>query len=255
MGPWQLQEAKGFVGQPELGYALIYRHHQHPEVLASLYVYPAGRVDPDQALEQQIGEIRRSLEYLVEQGNYDQVRFGKVRRFDLPLADDDPVRQVVLEAQRKADLIREELGAAGGDTPARARFRMPDSIPGRRMDARVVLKGVPYESRGYVLYRSLYYYKGRFSAPRAAISPRQLDRLAEEAMALAVSWITVDSTGSCADSTINVNPEGDLKAQLVAGVLGQEIRQEAERCREKLDESVPEGYRLLSLEFLPHHWK
>lgn len=250
LGPWTLQETQGFVGQPELGYALKYEHDEHPMLVTTLYVYPAGRIDTDSALDWQIGEVRRAIEHVVANGSFENLRFRKTRHFDQPLPVDDPIRE-----QAKAV---EEASVSMLNHGKRLRASVPETIPGRMLSVRLERGGERYESRGYVLYRSLYFYKGRLTAPGDAVKARQMDRLGEELMRLALSRITVDSTGSCGDSVINLDPNAggeEVAERLMAGVLGVSLRHEIERCRDKLDVTVPEGYQALHLEYRPEHWK
>jgi hypothetical protein len=252
VGKFCLYSANDYPGDPGSGVGFRYQHADFPEVRIDLFVYPIGRVDRDTAVVQGIAEVRASVQNAADQGGYADLVFGDETEFDLRRvdasgdlmpagevpghADDDEIESQVLRAMAGADAALE---------PA----------IGRRLDMQLSIGGAHQNSRGYQFYRGLYLYKGRISAPPTLLPGEAFDRFTNHAMASLIPAIQVRSTGACHESSIYIDPDKEDTADFAGQVRRAMLRSELEQCEETLDESIPDGFRALTLEFDPAAWR
>jgi hypothetical protein len=221
-------------------------------VRIDLFVYPIGRVDRDTAVVQGIAEVRASVQNAADQGGYADLVFGEEVEFDLRRVDASGDLLPAAAAPGDADdgeiesqVLRAMAGADAAVEPA----------IGRRLDMQLSIGGAHQNSRGYQFYRGLYLYKGRISAPPTLLPGEAFDRFTNHAMASLVPAIQVRSTGACHESNVYIDPDKEDTADFAGQLRRAMLRSELEQCTETLDESIPEGFRALTLEFDPALWR
>lgn len=252
IGQFRLAGARDYPGDPGSGVGFRYQHEAFPEVRIDVFVYPVGRVDRDTAVAQGIAEVRASVENAVEQGGYGDLVFGEETSFDLRRVDADGA---LLPAAAEPGLpMGDALDAQLSRAVARVEADLEPAI-GRRLDIQMSIDGAHQNSRAYQFYRGLYLYKGRISAPPTLLPGEAFDRFTNHAMASLVPQIQVRSTGSCHESNIYVDPDEVDAVDFAAQAKRALLRSELDQCRETLDETVPDGFRAIPLEFAPSMWR
>jgi hypothetical protein len=252
VGKFSLYSANDYPGDPGSGVGFRYQHADFPEVRIDLFVYPIGRVDRDTAVVQGIAEVRASVQNAADQGGYADLVFGEEVEFDLRRVDASGDLLPAAAAPGDADdgeiesqVLRAMAGADAAVEPA----------IGRRLDMQLSIGGAHQNSRGYQFYRGLYLYKGRISAPPTLLPGEAFDRFTNHAMASLVPAIQVRSTGACHESNVYIDPDKEDTADFAGQLRRAMLRSELEQCTETLDESIPEGFRALTLEFDPALWR
>lgn len=249
VGKFKLFSMNDYPGQPGAGVQVRYQHEDFPNVRVDLFVYPAGRVERGPLLNRAMDEMRQSLEYAVEKGNYSNLEIGQEGEFDLRRVDTDgsllPPGQKSAAASEDPDL--EAVLAAISD--------QQDYRVGRLLDARLRMGDEAMDSRGYLFYRGLFLVKGRISASAISLPPESFDRFTHLAMATLVPLVTARSTGGCFKREIFVDPDAKDAGETLAKQLVASVAQEQqEQCAEQLDETVPDGHRAMPLVFDPGMW-
>lgn len=237
------------------GVGARFAHPRHPETRFDVYVYPAGQMEPEIAIEQGMKAFLESLEYASAQG-------GAYR--DLEVIERSPF---ALDPTKEAGDI--EFGK-GLDNPfvqailadAVSGSRLA-SVPGERLELSMThaTSQMPLRSRGYLFYRQLYYFKGRISAADDYIDEASFDALADGAIRTLVPAISALNVGSCA--TIHV-PVGDPEDEDAAADAGTQAlirglaRVQASNCTgEAKDDRLAELARdavIVTIEFNPGEW-
>jgi hypothetical protein len=252
VGKFKLVKMNDYPGQPGAGIQLRYEHEDFPGVRVDLFVYPAGRVDRQKVLISAMSELRASVQYAVDQGQYSGLVWGEESDFDLANVQEDGS----ILAPRVAETPDERGGEAAEieATIAAAQAR-EDYRVGRRLDARMNIGDEAMNTRGYLFYRGLFLVKGRVSAPPKLMPGEIFDRFTNHAMATLVPEVRVRSTGDCHKSTIYYDPESKNPALQLAGQMAAtNVRTGHEQCAKVLDENVAEGYRAMPLVFDPSMW-
>lgn len=282
-GAFRLGKANDYPDRPDLGVGMRYVHPDFPAVRLDLFVYPIGRVGRDQALAHVLSGVREGVDAGVAQGVYANVVMGEETVLDLRgVAEDgsllpeagatpavEPVDAVASSdttartdehgpaADPQADAtepsLNDVLEAMGGDIDEKTDWRL-----GRQLAMHLDYHGEPQDSLAFAFYRGLYLYKGRISASPVDVPAESLQRLGRHAMTVLLPALQVRNAGSCSKQEIEIDArlEGDaLTKQLAEGLFTTQALAEAENCEETLDETVPEGYRGLALEFDPAVWR
>ena len=178
------------------GAGFRYALKDHQETRVDIYVYPAGRMSPAEAIENGIKVFRGSLRYAAEHGTYSR----------LQELGDDPFPLDTADASSKTPA--NDFDAQVIQAVARA-----EQVSGRRLQMQLNLmpQDWPMYSNGYLFYKQLYYFKLRASAARDRISQAQFDALTDQAARTLIPALQVANIGSCKDATIyldkDANPE------------------------------------------------
>jgi hypothetical protein len=250
-GEFALQKANDYPGQPQSGVGLRYVHPDFPEVRLDLFVYPAGRLDRDTVVADAMTGLRASIEDAAKQGAYTDLVFGEETAFDLARVDreDGSLRPTASDARgdkaKKESTLAQLLGA------------VPESVEGRgrRLPMSLRFQGEAQNSLAFLFYRGLYLYKGRVSASPQHVTDENFQRLANLAMLALVPAVQVRSTGACHDRQLVVDVADDASTREFGQQLMETVaRATSENCAETLDETVPEGYRALPLQFDAAMW-
>lgn len=252
VGDFSLANANDYPGNPASGAGFRYVHPDFPEVRIDLFVYPIGREVRDTAVARGIAEVRASVEDAVAQGSYSDLVFGDEVAFDLRRVDVDG------DLLPAAALPEPPAGEDHDAQLLRAIAEVENAVEpaiGRRLDMQLKMGGSHQNSRGFLFYRGLYLYKGRISAPPTLLPGEAFDRFTNHAMALLVPAIQVRSTGACHASIIYVDPDKEDTVDFIRQSTRAQLRKELEQCDESLDESVPDGFRAIALEFDPAMWQ
>jgi hypothetical protein len=250
-GDFTLVSMNDYPGNPGSGVRLRYRHAGFPSVRLDLFVYPAGRVDPDQALARGMAEVVSALEDAAAKGHYADLELGEVRAFDLARVDSDGSLRPLSAATSET--------AAGNETEAAFRAVVASALDadgsddGRVLDIRMAIDGEPLDSRAFLFYRGLYLYKGRISGSGMALPGDTFERFSQHAMATLVPAIEVRSTGGCSENTVVLDPDSTPEATQQA-LITSVLRANGENCGETLDEAVPEGMRAMPLAYDAAMW-
>jgi hypothetical protein len=250
-GDFTLVSMNDYPGNPASGVGLRYRHADFPSVRLDLFVYPAGRVDPDEALARGMAEVVSSLEDAAAKGRYAGLELGEVRAFDLARVDTDgslrPLSAATPEAEVKTEAEAAFLAVVASAIDAEG------SSNGRVLDIRMAIDGEPLDSRAFLFYRGLYLYKGRISGSGMALPGDTFERFSQHAMATLVPAIEVRSTGGCSGNTVVLDPDSTPEATQQA-LITSVLRAKGENCGETLDEAVPEGMRAMPLAYDAAMW-
>lgn len=248
-GKFVLQGMKDFPGQPGAGIHVRYRHEDVPGVRLDLFVYPAGRVEPERVLDSAMVELRQSLQHAVDKGSYSNLEIIAEGPFDLRRVDSDG--SLLPEGEAPAPGQEIDPAALLAEVAGIADYRL-----GRRLEARLSMGDEALDSRGYVFYRGLYLVKGRVSASAKVLPGEALDRFAHHAMATLVPVMATRSTGGCHHSEIVIDPDApDVADVLREKLVASSARAEQEQCAPALDETIPEGHRAMPLVYPPDAWK
>ena len=280
-GEWTLAKANDYEGNPGAGVGLNYVHAGHPGVRLDLFVYPIGRLTPDEAgraLDGEIATLRQQLMQMAAEGTYESPRFDEPLTVSLALPAPAEATDVTVETGAGSPAAEGQGSAIDAGTPSAGEAADPAAhpnldeallellaqdeardrrLPGRKLSIQLGRDGQPLTSRAYVYYHGLFLYKGRITASHQVIAPGVLDALADQAMETLVPLVRVNSTGGCHESVVHVDASADADAaalQMVSGLLASQARAERENCGPTLDETVPAGIRALRLVFPPEAW-
>lgn len=230
------------------GVGARFSHPDHPKTRFDLYIYPAGQMEAGQAIEYGMQDFIGTFQYATAQGAYRDLEILDRTTFPLPLEigeelvphdPTDPLAEIVLASREKA-------------------------IPGERLklSMRHLPSNLPLQSRGYLFYRQMYYFKGRISAAEYSMDIPAFDALADDAMRTLVPAISALNVGSCA--TINVpvddsEPDEEKRMQFGAIALVKGIaRVKANNCTGELStERLAEltaNSEVVTIEFAPDEW-
>lgn len=257
-GDFVLEEAKDYPGQPEAGVGLSYRHPDFPEVMFSVFVYPAGRVDPTQLWPVVVAHLGDELRHVERQGSYSALEIDAAEEFDLQRIDSDgsvlAARPAAADTVPAADAGASDdaLGIAAASAAAIAEVRAAnDPDIGRRIAIRHDTRHGPHRSAAFLMLRSLFLHKGRVTGP-AELDQDSFDRLANHAMATILPRVQVRNAGGCNELTVYFDPKdgddaGNARA-LAVGLARSQEQARLENCAPTLDTTVPDGWRGVELD-------
>ena len=238
-----------------------------------LFVYPHGQGDGEAALGLGMRDFRATLEAAEQAGYYRGLTVADAVEFDiaLPSALPDPpdtagsddaeqaqapaVADADPEEARRIALLLELLGA---DRHIDGRMiELAYDYPGQGED-----EWLPMHSRGYLLYRHLYFFKGRISAASARIDAAAFAALADRAMRELVPAVQAYNIGSCGDTTITIDSnlsEKDAADAFMRQIVAAQTRSEASNCHARPDEAelaaMAEGAEVVEIEYAPGDWR
>lgn len=254
------------------GVAIRYFLPGQEETRIDLFVYPYGQGDSEDALDHGMREFRATLEAAEQSGYYRGLTVADAVEFDIPLPSAPP------DAAEPAETAAGPPTAATADPdpdPAEARrIAMLAELlgEGRHVDGRMIElaydypgqaegEWLPMHSRGYLLYRHLYFFKGRISAAESRIDAAAFAALADRAMRELVPAVQAYNIGSCGDTTITIdsNLSGEDAADMfMRQLVAAQTRSEAGNCRAEPDPAelaaLAEGAEVVAIEYAPGDW-
>jgi len=252
------------------GVAIRYFLPGQEETRIDLFVYPHGQGDSENALDHGMRDFRATLEAAEQAGYYRGMTVADAVEFDIPLPSALP------DAAEPAETAAEPPTAATADPdPAETgRIAMLAELlgEGRRIDGRMIElaydypgqaegEWLPMHSRGYLLYRHLYFFKGRISAASSRIDAAAFAALADRAMRELVPAVQAYNIGSCGDTTITIdsNLSGEDAADMfMRQLVAAQTRSEASNCHAEPDPAelaaLAEGAEVVAIEYAPGDW-
>ena len=175
------------------GAVFRYLHPDHEPMRLDIFVYPAGDMAADKALERGMDDFIRSLDAGVQMKYYHDLTITGREPFDIVPAPSNAI-------SKDPDMPPALLAAL---------IRKP--IEGERLDLRYRIRieetgeNVMIRSRGYLFYKQLYYFKGRISAAEALVDQATYNELTDRAMRELVQAIEVRNVGGCTRNELTIH--------------------------------------------------
>ncbi len=192
VGDWQAQGEHLF-DQQEFGVSVRYQHAREKERWLDVFFYAAGVVSEPQ-LDAAAAENREGI--LASAGDAVRAESTPLLAVSLPLATAPGQRTGALSARSASLRVRRE--------------------------------GKTYSSAMLLLVKDLYYVKGRYSAPAAALSPQEAQRQLEDLIAEIMRRSRLLSTGDCWTSATEMEaeaPPGCFPAEDMNPAVPAEMRE------------------------------
>lgn len=203
------------------GAGFSYRSDLHPEAAISVFVYPAGRLDPQVAVDRGIQALQADLRQAVASGIYAQLQELGREPFQLspravPAKGANDIDSAVIQAIAKAEQVRGEK---------------------LRLSLLQVSRKQPLHSNGYLFYKQLHFFKLRISANQSDLPREAFDVLADHATRSLIPALEVANVGSCASATLYVDPDAapEQGAIQLASQLTQQNGYNCHASTEKAD--------------------
>ncbi|MGE8288703.1 MAG: hypothetical protein ACN6RG_12125 [Stenotrophomonas sp.] len=202
VGDFELQGSSFDPGQKFDGAGFRYALKDHQETRVDIYVYPAGRMSPTEAIESGIRDFRASMTYAAEHGTYSRLQELRDDPFPLDAAD-----------TRGSETPANDLDAQVIHAIAQA-----EQVTGRRLQMQLNLmpRDWPMYSNGYLFYKQLYYFKLRASAAQERISQEQFHALTDQAARTLIPALQVANIGGCKDTTIYLDKDASPEQSALA---------------------------------------
>lgn len=230
------------------GVSLRYALPGSDETRIDLFVYPIGQGDPEATLDRGMRDFRATLDAAQQAGYYRGLAVADAVEFDIPLA---PAAAHGADADASASDPLPAPAAVAGDEAAHAAMLATLLGAGLHVDGRMLElayeypgqaddEWLPMHSRGYLLYRHLYFFKGRVSAAASRIDHGSFAALADRAMHALVPAVQAYNVGSCGNTSIEVDPdlpEPEMGAMLIRQLVAAQARSDASNCRAQADEA------------------
>ena len=227
------------------GAGFRYRLGDHQESRIDVFVYPAGRMGSDQALERGMQAFRADLKRAVDAGSYSNLVLADEQDF---ATDGEPTLPVATPAADDKEALLQGIVSSGKRWMGRKLPMTLDLQP----------QGWPMHSRGYLFYKQLYYYKIRASAAQERISSEEFDRLTDLAARTLVPAIEVVNVGACADSTIyldkDATPEEAAQALVTQAVEHQGYNCHASAADAALEQKSATAS-VIDISYEPEEWR
>lgn len=271
VGDFVLEDSRYDPAHRFAGVALRYFLPGREDTRIDLFVYPHGRNDSEAALDQGMRDFLATLESAEQAGYYRGMRMTDAVEFDIPLTPGQTrAPDSAGSSDATAPLVPAAIVPAENDPIA-----MLAGLPtvDRRIDGRMVGlaydypgqadgEWLPMHSRGYLLYRHLYFFKGRISAAASRIDHDTFAALADRAMRELVPAVQAYNIGSCGDTSIDVDPslpQKDMADMLMHQLVAAQARSEASNCHARPDEdelaALGDGAELVEIEYAPEDWR
>lgn len=250
VGDFALEQTRYDDKNKHAGVALRYAHADHPEIRIDLFVYPAGDIPIERALESELKHLRESLQSGVKLGYFSDLRELGVDDFPIrpePAAatEDTPQPRPAGDASLPRDVRHEahfEMNPA--ETVPAADAAAP--LPGKRLRLHYMFADPesgerhPMRSRGYLAYRQLYYFKARITAAESQIDEATFSAVADRAMRTLALAVQAHNIGACGGKTIVLGPDVSKDADALADALLQAVLADTDapntnNCRLRLD--------------------
>ncbi len=271
VGEFVLQDSRYDPAQRFAGVSLRYALPGSDETRIDLFVYPIGHGETEATLDRGMRDFRATLDAAQQAGHYRGLAVADAVEFDIPLpppADDR-------HAGGPGAGPLQVSAAANGDGDADERAAMLATLLGadRRVDGRMLElayeypgqaedEWLPMHSRGYLLYRHLYFFKGRISAATSRIDHDSFAALADRAMHALVPAVQAYNLGSCGDTSIEVDtslPEREMGEMLMRQLVAAQARSDASNCRAQADEAelaaLSRDADVVVIEYGPGDWR
>ncbi|MGN0858344.1 MAG: hypothetical protein ACI4NW_04055 [Stenotrophomonas sp.] len=242
-GGFSLQASSYDPANKYAGAGFRYTSDDHPGLRIDLYVYPAGRMTPAEALQVGMRDLRASMAHAQAQGSYSQLRELGEATFALP------------------------AGPTAGTAPANdfdarviATIAAIEQVEGRKLQLQLSLppRELPMHSNAYLFYKQLYWLKLRASAAQQDIDQDRFNALADRAARELVPALQVAHVGSCASAQINVPadaPDEEAALELVRQIT---VHQSL-NCHQDAGKAVSAQQRLdhdiVEITFSAQDWK
>ncbi len=229
----------------EAGAQFRYAHPDHPELRFDIFVYPAGEMSREKALDVEMRAFTASFDAGVKLKYYDDLRILGTTDFEIVPADKIPEDASVLVLRAVEALRGKRIDL---------RYRMPIKDTGEI---------VPMRSRGYLFYQQLHYFKGRITAAESRIPQDVYEALSDRAVRELVPAITAMNIGGCGEMTVTPDratldrtDEASFD-DLVADILGQMVDQGLRNCyesRAEAQEAEPEDAEIVTIAYDADDW-
>jgi hypothetical protein len=216
------------------------------ETRIDVYVYPAGRMAQDEALNRGMDAYRADIATAVDAGQYSRLQFGSESGFAL---------EELANPATPADSARK------GETSALLRaIAEGGRVDGRKLPMTMHLQphDWPMHSVGYLFYKQLYYFKVRATAAQERISAEDFRALTDRAARTLVPAIEVVNIGDCAEQTITVNSDAQPQ-ELARALVTQSALHQSYNCHPSVDsagiEAKSVGADVVVIAYGPDEWK
>ena len=280
VGDLVLEATRYEAGNRHAGVMLRYLVPGHDETRIDLFVYPHGHSATESALDKGMADFHASLEAAVQAGYFRGLTATDAGEFDVALPGKSTVAspsEPDQDPQPGQDRDR-ALADPAGPPPAQAAAReallasLLAPAP-RRVDGRVITLSYDapgagendwfaMRSRGYLLYRQLHFFKGRISAAEYRIGHDDFTALADRSMRALVPAVQAYNVGSCADTTIHVDPGLDAQAMgeaLMRQLVAAEADSTTRNCHRTLGEealaTLAQDAEIMTIEYAPEDWR
>ncbi len=242
VGPWHLVNRSFDPKNKRAGAGFSYAHPDHKGLIASVYVYPAGRMASDAALERGLADFRSDLQAAVKAGVYTGLQESGSIAFTVPQTDGHAGsdRDDVVLAAMAARMDGGRL--AGQKLQLRMDLTSSNRKPGE----------LPMRSNGYLFYKQLYYFKVRVSGAEALMDEASFQALADAAARALVPAIEVTNVGDCANFNITI-AQDQAPEQMAAAASQQLAVQMRYNCR-KASRSPAEGTEMVRIDYGADDW-
>ncbi|TDK27502.1 hypothetical protein E2F46_04735 [Luteimonas aestuarii] len=236
------------------GVSMRYARADHPETRFDIFVYAAGRMPAQHALDKGMRDFRATFKVGEERGYYSDMRITEDAAFTIDPSDADGTGSTDPGVRvDPADPLPADLQM----------LILDERIHGQRMKLAYVHlpSGLPMRSRGYLFYRHLHFFKGRVSAAEERIDEDAFSTLTDHAMRTLVPAISALNVGGCATIDVFVPPEGReddasrkaTQRSLVSGLVAARDG----NCTGKEDGSLAalgEDVEVVTIEYQPGDW-
>ena len=264
------------------GASLQYGHPDHPEIRFSLFVYPAGKMSQERAMDSGIKVFRASLDEGVKIKFFRDLKVLDTSDFSMPLRTEPGTK-----TNPAAAAAQPAIGHAASDgsdkaqnTPSSdatdetlpsgllALIESSRTLKGQRLSLSYEIKDdatgeqIPMRSRGYLFYRQMYYFKGRISAAISQSDESEFSSMSDRAMRELIPAIEALNIGGCSSISVYVNAEeSDEKKRaddLMASLLQASSDQQARNCASEVETDKyatehPDA-EIITIEFAPDDW-
>lgn len=186
VGDFKLERSSYDAADKVAGAGFGYRSSDAPQATATVFVYPAGRMDQAAAVDVGMQALHGELKQAEAAGIYAQVQE----------LGEEPFPLLPAAAPRK--------GANEVDRAVIQAIANAEQINGKRLRLSMhhVSSNQPLHSSAYLFYKQLYYAKLRISAYQDSMSREAFDTLADRAARSLISAVKVANVGGCASSTM-----------------------------------------------------
>ncbi|MFZ5638082.1 MAG: OadG family protein [Pseudomonadota bacterium] len=254
--------------QKYAGAQFRYAHPDHPELRFDLFVYPAGDMPRDEAIERGMRDFRASFDAGVKLKYYDRLRIGDTTDFEIaPTPQTDGSEPAAPESAAPEPAAPENDGGDPEVDAAIATALAPKPLIGKRIDLRYRMSieetgdTVAMRSRGYLFYKQLYYFKGRITVAESRMEPSAFDALSDRAIRALVPAVVASNIGGCAETTITIGRDAAGKdgsiADLLSQMLGQAVDKGDRNChasRADAQAAEPEDAEIVTIEYDANDW-
>lgn len=242
IGPWRLVDRSFDPKNKPAGAGFSYVHPDHKGLIASVYVYPAGLMASDAALERGLADFRSDLQAAVRAGVYTDLQERGSTAFTVPQTDghagSDRDDAVLAAMAARVDGGR----LAGQKLQLRMDLTSSDRRPGE----------LPMRSNGYLFYKQLYYFKVRVSGAEALMDEAAFQALADDAARSLVPAIEVTNVGACANFNITL-AQDQTPEQMAAAASQQLAAQMRYNCHEAA-RAPAEGTEVVRIDYDASDW-